>query len=243
MKHWHTKKSSTIIQILRHRSNAWLILQQDVCILIDTGQASARKKLLNNLQNVLPNPLKIDFLVLTHTHYDHCQNAQFLKNMTGCKIIGSIYESKSANDGYTRIPRGTNLATKALTCLGRRLGKVFFGHESFKMDIMVQKELDMNVYGIDAKIIACPGHSEGSISLIIDDEFVIVGDTLFGIFKNTIFPPFADDVLLLFQSWNKLLDTPCNTFLPGHGKAITRERLVEAVRLRKYKHQNEQTFS
>jgi hypothetical protein len=47
-----------------------------------------------------------------------------------------------------------------------------------------------------------------------------------------VYPPFALDPGLMVSNWKVLLDTGCRWFLPGHGGAISRER-VEA-QYRKY---------
>jgi Zn-dependent hydrolases, including glyoxylases len=83
----------------------------------------------------------------------------------------------------------------------------------------------LNVEDANIRVISTPGHSIGSISVIVDNEVAIVGDALFGIFSNSVFPPFADDVKTLIDSWGKLLKTNCTLFLPAHGRPITRELL------------------
>jgi len=60
---------------------------------------------------------------------------------------------------------------------------------------------------------------------LVDDEIATVGDTMFGIYNNSVFPPFADKQAELIKSWHKLLRTDCHTFLPGHGKEIERKLL------------------
>jgi glyoxylase-like metal-dependent hydrolase (beta-lactamase superfamily II) len=52
-----------------------------------------------------------------------------------------------------------------------------------------------------------------------------VGDTLMGTFPYSIFPPFAEDIRTMILSWNKLLNTQCKLFLPGHGNPIKRSLL------------------
>lgn len=71
--------------------------------------------------------------------------------------------------------------------------------------------------------IPTPGHTCGSVSLIVDGEIAVVGDAMVG--RRSIFPPFADDVPELVRSWQKLLDTGCGLFLPAHGRAKGRETL------------------
>jgi hydroxyacylglutathione hydrolase len=71
-----------------------------------------------------------------------------------------------------------------------------------------------------------PGHTTGSMSVIVDDEVALVGDTMFGVFKRSVFPPFADDVSEMIKSWGKLLNSNCKFFLPSHGREKSREQLM-----------------
>ncbi|UTB31789.1 MAG: hypothetical protein NKF70_09735 [Methanobacterium sp. ERen5] len=50
------------------------------------------------------------------------------------------------------------------------------------------------------------------MSIIIDNKIAIVGDAMFGIFGNSIYPPFADNPKIMIESWGKLLDTGCSSF-------------------------------
>ena len=77
----------------------------------------------------------------------------------------------------------------------------------------------------DDDIMHTPGHTSGSVSVIIDDEIALVGDTMFGIFRSSVFPPFADNIPELIRSWKSLLETECSLFLPSHGREKTREEL------------------
>jgi hypothetical protein len=57
------------------------------------------------------------------------------------------------------------------------------------------------------------------------NEIALVGDAMFGVFKGSVFPPFADDVNQMVASWKLLLATKCNTFLPSHGSTCSRDLL------------------
>ena len=102
-------------------------------------------------------------------------------------------------------------------------------------DIYVDEKYDLKPLKLNAHIIHTPGHSKGSMSIVIDNEIALVGDAMFGVFGKSIYPPFADNPEILIESWGKLLDTGCSSFLPGHGKEISRE-LVEK---QYYKHKND----
>jgi glyoxylase-like metal-dependent hydrolase (beta-lactamase superfamily II) len=126
------------------------------------------------------------------------------------------------------LPAGTNLFTRTLMRrFGRKAGRKV-KCEPCPADLIVDERFDLRPLGIGATILHTPGHSPGSISLIVDDEIAIVGDTMVGTFPGKIFPPFADDVKGVVQSWGKLLETGCRLFLPAHGSGNSRE-LVEKL--------------
>jgi hydroxyacylglutathione hydrolase len=54
-------------------------------------------------------------------------------------------------------------------------------------DILVEERYDLNDLGFKGYIIHTPGHSPGSISVILENEIAIVGDTLFGVSENQYF--------------------------------------------------------
>lgn len=195
-------------------------------VLVDTGQKTALKALLNNFKRLQIDPTRIRYIILTHTHYDHCQNAAFLQQLSGCKIIGSKNEHSRAINGYSKIPGGTSTFFVLLSAIGQWIGKIGFSHQPFKMDLVYENDLPQELHAAGIRTIATPGHSEGSLSVIVDNELAIVGDTLFGILNEGVLPPFADNKEAMLNSWATLLSTPCVTFLPGHGKAISRERLI-----------------
>jgi glyoxylase-like metal-dependent hydrolase (beta-lactamase superfamily II) len=60
---------------------------------------------------------------------------------------------------------------------------------------------------------------------------------MFGVFKNSIFPPYSDDAVKMIESWGKLINSGCSIFLPGHGKEIKRSLLEKEYSeySRKYK--------
>jgi len=223
MKSWETKNGYKIYKVLGGRSNSYLISYKNSNVLVDTGKASAYSRLNKNIDSIeLANP-EISSLILTHTHFDHCQSASKLKEQKNCKIIVSEKAKEFIENGYTPLPKGTMTMFKLLSRIGRMLGKHRFGYRGFEPDLLVKDNIALE--GLHVDIIATEGHSSDSISVIVDNEIAIVGDAMFGIFKNSVFPPFADNIDEMVKSWGLLLNTSCKTFLPGHGKEINRELL------------------
>lgn len=220
MKKWTTTNGMIIYQVLMGRSNSFLVSSNDNFMLIDTGRSSSWGKLSTNLDEILGEN-KLFCLILTHTHFDHTENAAKIKEKYESKIIVHKNEAAYLENGKSPLPKGTNILTKILiNSIGKKM-ESRYSYESTHFDILVDEKFDLNVFGFQAYILHTPGHSSGSISIIIDDELAIVGDAMFGVFKWSIFPPFADNVQLMTESWEKLLKTNCSTYLPGHGAEIS----------------------
>ncbi len=226
MKKWTVADNCTIYQLLDGFFNAYLIQDHQEYFLIDTGRKKSFSDLEQRIKKIIGDqPLR--YLILTHTHYDHCENAASIKNSFGVKILVSISESGYLKQGSTPLPQGTNLFTKVLSNLGNRHATSWYLYDSVVPDIEITESYSINN---SVRIISTPGHSVGSLSIVVKDRYAIVGDALFGSPRGSVLPHFADDELLLFETWKKLLgDTNCHTFLPGHGKPISRQRLEKEV--------------
>lgn len=225
MKNWKTRNKWIIIQVLWGRSNAYLILKSSNVILVDTGKSTSFETLVKNIESLNLTFDNISFLILTHTHFDHCQSAKKIKEKSDCQVIVSSLAANSIKNGYTKLPDGTFLITKLIARSGRFIGKRKFGYEPFQPDIFVGNQYDLNIDDSKIKIIETAGHSKDSVSILVDNEVAIVGDVMFGVFNKSVFPPYSDDIVRMIESWGKLLNTDCEIFLPGHGKEIKRSLL------------------
>lgn len=222
MKKLKTKKGTTVYQILSGRSNSYLISTPEYNILVDTGKSSAYKRLLSGISSLKLNNNRIDFLILTHTHFDHCQNAAMIKEKHQCKIMLSEKDKGFIRQGYTPLPKGTNFFSKIISAFGNHILWKRYRYSPFVGDVLIKDSYDFEKLFLDIRIIKTEGHSPGSISIIVDNEIAIAGDAVFGVYKNSVFPPFADNPDELIKSWNILLNTGCEIFLPGHGDKIMR---------------------
>lgn len=220
MKKWKTKSGIEVIQILSGRCNVFLLSNERKNILIDTSVKRLRKKLEKRLD--LLGIKSIDYLILTHSHFDHAANAQWIKQRFNSKIIIQSEEEKYLLTGENIIPKGTTFLTRPLiNILGKRLFHLF-KYEPCKPDIVVDSHYDLNAFVENLYLLHSPGHTIGSMSVIVDDEIAFVGDTMFGLLEWSVFPPYANDIEMMIKSWGQLLETNCSEFIPSHGTANSR---------------------
>lgn len=222
-KTWITKSGCKITTVLSGRTNVFLLSNGEKNILVDTSISLFWKKLDKRLHEL--NVHHIDYLIITHTHFDHVANTKKIKDKYKAIVIVHQYEAEYLASGKNIIPGGTNLYTCTIVKLFGRLFGYMVQHEPCRGDIIIDSTYDLNKLGFNANIIHTPGHSSGSVSIIIDDEIALVGDAMLSIFKQSVLPPFADNVIQLIGSWGKLLKTNCSIFIPSHGKECSRALL------------------
>jgi hydroxyacylglutathione hydrolase len=220
MKKFQTQSGYTIIQILSGRSNVFLLTNGIRNILIDTSSKRHWNKLEKRLTGL--DIHHIDILILTHTHFDHAANANRIKRKYNALVFLHEKEASYLASGCNIIPAGTNIITRSIITLFANRVFSRLSYDPCQPDVLVGSSLDLKEFGFNAYIIHTPGHTEGSISLIVDNEIAIVGDTMFGISRWSVFPPFANDIIKMIESWGKLLETGCLLFIPAHGTANTR---------------------
>ncbi len=229
MRTWHIHNHCTIYQVLGGRSNAYLIATGKGNILFDTGKTHARKRLLQNLHK-LPIPAhSIDLIVLSHTHFDHCQNARYLQQRYHCAIVADEEESTFVRSGFTPIAAGTSIGFRLLSRLANYLHLKSMSYLPF--DLLPRQQATALLHQLDAQLQILPtrGHTQGSICLLLAGHTALVGDTVLGYWGKALFPPFAEHPDLVLHAWQQLLDSPCHTFLPGHGRAVSRTTLEQSL--------------
>jgi hydroxyacylglutathione hydrolase len=220
MKKWETKSGYKIIQVLSGRSNVFLLTNGSKNILIDTSSGFMWRLLRLRLNNLNVN--HIDCLILTHSHMDHAGNAYRIRDEYKSLVFIHKNEASCLTSGNNIIPDGTVPVTQLMMKFLAKWVPLHIRFKPCQYDISVDSVFDLSNFGFKAYILHTPGHSTGSMSVIIDDEIALVGDTMFGVFPRSVFPPYASDVRQMINSWGKLLDTKCSVFIPSHGSADSR---------------------
>lgn len=124
-----------------------------------------------------------------------------------------------------------------------RWGKVFgsflnkwsqkFSIEQCEVDNTTgDEDKSLGEFGINGKIVFTPGHSSGSISVILDTGDAFVGDMAMNGLPMTIganLPIFAENTSVLINSWRKLADMGLKRIYPAHGKPFSIENLLKKI--------------
>ena len=210
-----TERLYIIIMIDIHRIvsgnvNCYIVAKNGKAILIDTGRRKYREKILQKCRE-----FHVSLIVLTHGHMDHCQNASYLAGALQVPI------AMSEKDGNL-IPDNRKQALSARTFLGKIVLAVSLSSfekdsmETFEPTMYLKHGDDLSSYGVDARIVELPGHTQGSIGVKIEDT-LFVGDALMNMFYPTISMLYTDELKML-KSAEYISELGEQTIYFGHGK-------------------------
>lgn len=172
------------------KSNVYLIDGKKK-VIIDTGNRTDRAHLQNFMGRAVDFD-KVDAVIFTHLHYDHCGNFDFFPN-------AEFYASAQEIEDFKNNPEGTVLDAVVAE----------------KLSSVELKPLPDELYGL--KVLSTPGHTKGSVCLYYDTEKALfTGDTLFGTKRQgrVDLPTSAPE--LMKDSQMKIIEVVHKIFCPGH---------------------------
>lgn len=185
------------------------MLQTNCYLLVDenTGRAAVvdpgtdEPKLMNLMKQ---SEIKsIDYILLTHGHFDHIMGVKKLKEETGAKVAVHVLDKNMLLD-----PKESRAFLHDLEM------------EPVKPDLLLQDGDEVSLGSLNIKVIHTPGHTPGGVCYLCGDV-MFSGDTLFyGTVGRTDFS-YGDSVQLL-ASVRHLRDLDGDyQVLPGHGPSTT----------------------
>ncbi len=146
--------------------NIYLIIGES-CYLIDSGVAGSKNLIDEYLQSLGRNMSDIKGIFFTHSHPDHIGGAAEIKRSTDCKVYAPALELDWIEDIDIQfrerpIPNYYSLLS-----------------ESVKVDAPLHDgDRVILEKGLEICALLTPGHSRGSMSFVLDNDFVFTGDAI-----------------------------------------------------------------
>lgn len=218
---------SKIITLKLGFANAFLIRDRGT-ILVDTGFNVSKEKYIRLFRELEIDSKEIDLIIISHGHADHFAHAHELKEMTGAPILchkNAVHALQTAQNAAI-IPRNA-LGERVLKMIKTNLP---MASKSVQPDLVMGSTFDLNQYGVSGKAIYTPGHTDCSISVILDSGEAIVGDIL-------VPSPFTGELCMAYFAYNeelllesvKTLLGHSHIFYGSHGGPFTREEVLELI--------------
>lgn len=223
-----TKSSETNIKRIKASSNAYLVQNNGHLFMIDSG-AGEIAEIEKACQEFGHEFSDLESIIITHAHWDHVANVKKLKNLTGALVIAHQKAEDNLLQGSASFPVGTTLFNKLLIYFIQFFSSNGGRFPSVRPDILVNEVFSLQNLGIDGRVDAVPGHTQGSLAVIIDSKHCFIGDTMFNLFPWSVYPLFANDEKQLKMSWQHLNKfNSIETFYPGHGKPFSRNKFIKS---------------
>ena len=162
-----------LIRIRCAISNCYLLLGERP-VLVDTGAPGDLKRILAALKAHGVEPRQLALILLTHGHGDHAGCAAELRRRSGAQIA-----LHTADAGLARSGRSGVLAVQDV--LGR-LMRPFIDEEfePFEPDLRFEQGIALEPYGLRGRVLPTPGHTPGSVSVVLANGEALIGDVLRG---------------------------------------------------------------
>ena len=187
------------ISILPHShsfaSNTYLVESADECVVIDPSAPFDERFVTK----------KVKYIILTHAHFDHMLDIDEWVEKSGATVLVSSHDYNALADSELNCYMLLTMQDKGYYGAATKIneGDVFhFGNEMIK-------------------VISTPGHTPGSVSLLIGSS-LFVGDTIFagGGYGKCCFP--GGNFGEIRKSIVKIMWLDENiTVYPGHGEHTT----------------------
>jgi glyoxylase-like metal-dependent hydrolase (beta-lactamase superfamily II) len=178
----------------------YLVRFGDKAALVDAGCGSAHSRLTKNIADCLRPNGQLEYLLLTHCHFDHTGGAEAVKKEFGCRIVAHELDAVYLESGDPDVT--------AASWYGTLLNPL-------TVDIKLQgDEHDLKVGNGSVKAIHWPGHSPGSVvyTTHLDGELVLFGQDVHG----PIHPSLLSNERQYQASLAKLAALEADLLLEGH---------------------------
>lgn len=185
------------------QTNCYLVIKENVCIVIDPGEEGNKLTGIIDELNIKPQGV-----LLTHAHFDHIGAVEEIREQYKIPVYVHEKEAKwllePSLNGSQFFISGNLVRLKP--------ADHFFADEQI-----------VTIGDFNFQLFETPGHSPGSVSFYFKEEgIVLAGDALFkGSIGRTDLPG-GNREQLIRSIHDKLLPLPEETLvLPGHGPATT----------------------
>jgi glyoxylase-like metal-dependent hydrolase (beta-lactamase superfamily II) len=197
-------------------------------ILIDAGGPNMVRKFLVKLDKLAVRPTDIDLIIITHGHWDHIGSASEIKDATRARIMMCEQDARLLENAEVVIPPALTPWGRVLTFLGGAVSsRISF--KPAKVDMVVREpEISLSPFGLDAKVIRTPGHTPGSLCVLLNNGEILAGDMAMNgppLTWGPRLPIFAQDIDRVKRSWERLKEMGAKTVFPSHGKPFDIRRL------------------
>lgn len=152
-------------------SNMYIIEYSNKSFIIDPWESIGALKYLED------NAIEVDFIILTHEHYDHISGVNWLVNKFDCRVICNDECEISIRHPNLNFSKYFDILTDILP-FGKNTQNLGIKPYCCSADITFKDKKIIIWYEHNIELVSTPGHSKGSICILIDNKYLFSGDSL-----------------------------------------------------------------
>ena len=207
------------------------LLQGEKTVFIDGGASGSLQSFRRGLQKLGVEPKQISLILLTHGHWDHIGALSGIRELTDAPVAVHQCDQPWVENGMPPFPAGATAYGRVMSWSARQL--IHPHLPPVKVDRVIgDTGFSLAEYGIPGKVLYTPGHSMGSVSIVLESGQAFVGDMAMNDWYLRLtpgLPVLADDIHLVVESWKKLFAEKIHTVYPAHGKPFPIEIMHREV--------------
>ena len=221
------------IQIIPFESgiNTCYIIKDRGVIMIDGGTYNQVGEFSNTLSKHKIKADEIKLIVLTHGDFDHVGGTKELKELTGADVAIHENDRKNLEEGIFHWPEGVTLWGKFTKSVFKTMNRGRMEFPPVNADLLLgDYEQSLAEFGVNGKIIFTPGHTAGSVSILLDSGEAFIGCLIHNKFPLVMkpgLPIYADDIQMLKQSLKMIVDRGAKILYPGHGNPVPHGKILK----------------
>lgn len=193
--------------------NCYLLKGERGAVLLDAGNANDCDRIVRAIGNT-----PINLILLTHGHTDHIGAAAELSEKFNVPIAMHeadvpLITAPSARKLYGHTFLGRILASASESTMSHAKVK------PFEPKLLVDEGFDLESYGVNAHVVALPGHTAGSVGVVTNTGDMIVGDAAFHMLRPTS-ARLYEDRATMEKSVEKIKRLCSGRIYVGHGSPM-----------------------
>lgn len=162
--------------------SAYLVYTDNTAILYDSGFAFTGYALASKIKETL-GQRELDYIFLTHSHYDHCLGSAYVKKTyPNAKVVAGVHTAEvfARPHAIAKMKELDNAHARHY-----EIGEYEFLGDSLKVDVVVNEGDIIKAGDLEFKVLAFPGHTKCSIGFYEVNEKLLLSSETLGIYHGS----------------------------------------------------------